>query len=265
MKGLQKFTPESLEANIPRAMLAFLDDASAAVAPPAAEGESGRQLDAEVNAAFADHEAVGAARNTKELVAVEEWASSQPKAPSQPAPSVSSEFVDLGDWLRSTEPERSTRMVAADVAPSGDEGADFAEMLRRFKSGLAANVDEDDYSSHYDLGVAFKEMGLIDEAITEFQKSLRGTEHQVRSYEALGQCFVEKGMYPVALALLRRAEKTPGVDDQRLVGVLYLLGFASESVGHHKDAVGYYQRVFAVDIAFRDVDSRLTALDRPGK
>jgi len=172
------------------------------------------------------------------------------------------DYVDLGDWLRASEPSRSTRMVADDVVPTGDENADFAEMLRRFKQGVAANVEDEDYASHYDLGVAFKEMGLIDEAIAEFQKALRGDDHRVRAYEALGQCFVEQGQFQVASTLLRRALETTRADDQRLVGVLYLLGFSSESMGRHGDAVGYYQRVFAVDIEFRDVSSRLAALER---
>jgi tetratricopeptide (TPR) repeat protein len=172
------------------------------------------------------------------------------------------DFVDLGSWLRDDEPVRSTRMVTSEAPPSGDEQADFDEMLRRFKQGVAANVEEEDYASHYDLGVAYKEMGLVDEAIAEFQKSLRGESHRVRSYEALGQCFVEKGQMQVAVTLLRRALETTGADDQQLVGVLYLLGYASEVMARHADAVSYYQRVFAVDIEFRDVAQRVAALEQ---
>ncbi len=171
------------------------------------------------------------------------------------------DFIDLGSWLREDEPVRTTRMIAEDAPPTGDEQADFDEMLRRFKQGVAANVDEEDYDSHYDLGVAYKEMGLVDEAIAEFQKALRGDSHRVRSYEALGQCFVEKGQLQVATTLMRRALETTGADDQQLVGVLYLLGYASEVMARHADALGYYQRVFAVDIEFRDVAQRVAAME----
>jgi hypothetical protein len=177
-------------------------------------------------------------------------------------PSGDDDFVDLSSWLLDDEPVRSTRMVTAEATPSGDEQADFDEMLRRFKQGVAANVDEEDYASHYDLGVAYKEMGLIDEAIAEFQKSLRGDDHRVRSYEALGQCFVEKGQLQVAGTLLQRAVETSGADDQQLVGVLYLLGYASEVLARHADALRYYQRVFAVDIEFRDVAQRVAAMEQ---
>ncbi|MEO7963647.1 MAG: tetratricopeptide repeat protein, partial [Gemmatimonadaceae bacterium] len=190
-----------------------------------------------------------------------------PAASSNKADSESTEesFVDLGEWLRATEPVRSTRMVTRDVTPSGDEQADFDDMLRRFKQGIAENVDEEDFASHYDLGVAYKEMGLIDEAISEFQKALRGDDHRERSYEALGQCFVEKGQMQVAITLLRRAVESTGSDDQQLVGVLYLLGFANEAMERHRDALGYYQRVFAVDIEFRDVAKRVAAMEHRTK
>ena len=216
-------------------------------------------LDAEVEAAFADDPP----RPRGDLPA-REGAPGPAKSPPVSKPAGNG-FVDLGALLQDARPERSTRMVSTDVAPTGDEKADFAEMLRRFKQGVAENVEEEDFASHYDLGVAFKEMGLMDEAIAQFQRSLRGPEHRVRSYEALGQCFVEKGQHQVAVALLQRVADARGVDDQELVGVLYLLGFACEAVGRQQDATGYYQRVFAVDIDFRDVRHRLAALDRTAK
>jgi len=172
------------------------------------------------------------------------------------------DFVNLGDWLRDGDAPRSTRMVVDEKAPTGDEQADFAEMLREFKAGVAENVDEDDHESHYDLGIAFKEMGLLDEAIAAFQKALRATGRRVRTYEALGQCFMEKGQRSVASTILSRALGEPGVGDEELVGVLYLLGHLSEAQRKWTDAVGYYQRVFAVDIQFRDVASRLAALEQ---
>jgi len=177
-----------------------------------------------------------------------------------PVGTADSDFVDLGEWLRLTEPAKSTRMQVEDPQPTGDEQADFAELLRRFKRGVAENVEAEDYEAHYDLGVAFKEMGLIDEAIAQFQKSLRGTTQRVRSYEALGQCFVEKEQYPIAAALLQRAAELPGTDDQQLVGVLYLLGFATEHMNRPAEALPYYLRVFAVDIEFRDIGARVAAM-----
>lgn len=173
----------------------------------------------------------------------------------------SGDFIDLGALLRGDQPVKSTRMVVDDVTPTGDEQADFDDMLRRFKQGVDANVDDEDFDSHYDLGVAFKEMGLIDEAIAQFQKALRSDGHRSRAYEALGQCFVEKSQFNVAVTLLTRAVATTRVDDRVLVGSLYLLAYACEQLQQDRDALVYYHRVFAVDSDFRDVATRIRALE----
>jgi tetratricopeptide (TPR) repeat protein len=178
-----------------------------------------------------------------------------------PAAKADEDFVSLGDWLRDEEEPKSTRMVVEEKEPTGDEDADFQDMLRKFKQGVAQNVEEEDHESHYDLGVAYKEMGLLDEAIAEFQKALRGAHLRVRTYEALGQCFLEKGQLPVALTILQRALAEPGVGDEQLVGVLYLLGYVSEGLKKPTEAKAYYERVFAVDIQFRDVGDRLRTVE----
>ncbi len=183
--------------------------------------------------------------------------------PARPALAASSDdsFVNLSEWLRDEEPPKSTRMVAAGEEEP-EEQQDFADMLTKFKQGVMSNVDDTDHESHYDLGVAYKEMGLLDEAISEFQKALRGTEQRVRTYEALGQCFVEKRQYQIAMTILLRALNDADASDDTLVGVLYLLGYASESMQKWEDAAGYYERVFTVDIQFRDVGARLSEVER---
>ena len=64
-----------------------------------------------------------------------------------------------------------------------------------------------------------------------------------------------------ATALLQRAADTSQVDDHRLVGVLYLLGYSMEAMERRTEAMRYYQRVFAVDIEFRDVAQRVAAME----
>lgn len=186
----------------------------------------------------------------------------RPAAPAAPAPAAGDDdFVNLGDWLRGDDTRKNTRMVVQEQEPSGDEEADFQDMLRKFKQGIAENIDDEDHQSHYDLGVAYKEMGLLDEAIAEFQKALRAPTNRVPTYEALGQSFMEKEQYPMAATILSRALNEKGVSEDQLVGVLYLLGRCAEERGQADAAVEYYHRVFVVDIQFRDVGDRLTALE----
>jgi tetratricopeptide (TPR) repeat protein len=171
------------------------------------------------------------------------------------------DFVDLGAMILDEEmPERDSRMKVADEEPTGDEERDFQEMLARFKQGIDENIDEADFQSHYDLGVAFKEMGLLDEAIAELQKALRAPEGKLRSSEALGVCFIEKGAHVVAESILRRALDLPASGDQERLGILYWLARALEELGKRVEARELYGRVFAVDIRFRDVGERSKAL-----
>ncbi|HEU5262056.1 MAG TPA: tetratricopeptide repeat protein [Gemmatimonadales bacterium] len=171
------------------------------------------------------------------------------------------EFVDLGSMiLEEGLPTRDTRMKVADEEPSGDEEKDFQEMLARFKQGIDENIDEADFQSHFDLGVAFKEMGLLDEAISEFQKALRAPEGKLKSSEALGVCFIDKAAYVVAESILRRGLELPASGDQERLGILYWLGRALEEQGKKAEARELYGRVFAVDIRFKDVGARARAL-----
>ena len=170
------------------------------------------------------------------------------------------EFIDLGEWLERNRTPSSTRMITHDEEPENNEQKDFAEMLGKFKDGISRNVDEEDFESHYDLGIAFREMGLLDEAIGSFQKASRGPDQLVRASEAIGQCFMDKGEAGVTITVLERLIGRPGLSDSQLVGVLYLLGRAAESLGREAEAASFYQRVLAVQIGFRDAATRLTSL-----
>lgn len=191
-----------------------------------------------------------------------------PPPPPEPvaAPTGGADYVDLGDLIMGEETPhvKDTRMRIEEDAPTGDEEHDFSQMLQQFKRGIEENLDDEDSQAHYDLGVAFKEMGLLDEAIAEFQKSLRGEDTRLSSAEMLGHCFMEKGQYEVASTVLRRAVDGDGKSDQEKVGLLYWLGRCEQENQRPSEALKYYQRVFAVDIHFQDVSQRVDALVKAG-
>jgi len=189
----------------------------------------------------------------------------RPAAPA-PAAAAHGDFVDLGALVLD-EPTNigDARLRVQDEEPTGDEQRDFDDMLAQFKKGIEASLGADDVQAHYDLGIAFKEMGLIDEAIAEFQKALRGAEGRMRTSEALGSCFFEKGQYTVAATVLRRAVETDAGGDEAKIGLLYWLGRCEEEMGRLADALNYYQRVFAVDIGFQDVSGRVKSLAKAGR
>lgn len=185
-----------------------------------------------------------------------------PPPPARPSEAADSESVNLADWLRDDDEPTSTRMRMREPEMSGDEQSDFASLLRHFKEGVARTLGEEDYDSHYDLGVAYKEMGLLDDAIGEFQKALRGRTYRLAAYEALGQCFLDQQSYKVAVTVLSRALHEPAFQEEQRVGVLYLLGYSCEALQRFDEARSYFQRVYATDIHFRDVSQRLADLER---
>jgi tetratricopeptide (TPR) repeat protein len=190
-----------------------------------------------------------------------------PQVPPAPEPAgvgAGGDFVDLGTLLLEEEGPKDTRMRIQDEEPSGDEEQDFQTMLTAFKRGVEANVEEEDFQSHYDLGIAYKEMGLLDEAIAEFQKALRSPEGRLKASEALGLCFFEKGQFTVADTIFRRALDLPSTGDAERIGLLYWLGRTQEELGRGTDGLIYYNRVFAVDITFQDVSQRVQSLSRAG-
>ena len=181
--------------------------------------------------------------------------------PPPPPPTADDEFIDFAAFLQDGE-TASTRMRMREPEVSGNEQADFDSLLRHFKEGVARSLEEEDYESHYDLGVAYKEMGLLDDAIAEFQKALRSRRHRLPAYEALGQCFVEQSRHSVAATVLTRALHEPGLGDEQRIGVLYLLAYSCEALQRWKEARSYYSRVYATDINFRDAAARLAALEQ---
>jgi tetratricopeptide (TPR) repeat protein len=174
--------------------------------------------------------------------------------------------VNLSDILHDDDDEpQSARMTIGEPKQTGDHEADFQHILQEFRDGIERTIPSDDADSHFDLGIAFREMGLIDDAIAEFQIASRSRLRRVESIEALGGCFLDKHEPAVARTLLLRALDEPSVanGDDTLRGVLYLLGLASEALGAREDGLRYYQRVYAVDIRFRDVAARIQTLQQP--
>ncbi|HEV8196460.1 MAG TPA: tetratricopeptide repeat protein [Gemmatimonadales bacterium] len=177
-----------------------------------------------------------------------------------PPPPPPSEFVDLGALIMDDEHARDTRMRVDQKNPIENEDQAFHEALADFKRGIEANLDANDFQAHYDLGIAFKEMGLIDEAIAQFQKALRSPDGRLRTSEQLGSAFFEKGQYAISEAVLRRAlEGVPGTDDDK-IGLLYWLGRSLEAQNRGREALPLYERALAVDIRFLDLGERVRVL-----
>ena len=186
----------------------------------------------------------------------------QVKPASKPVKEVAAhqDYVDLGALILGDEEEKTTRFTVAYEEPSGDDAADFARMLSQFKEKVSQNLAADDVRAHHDLGTAYKEMGLLDEAVAEYQQALRASASHLPTYEMLGQTFLEMGKNEAAVRILERALEVEFEIEDELIAIYYYLARAYETQGNREGALEFYDRVFALDINFADVTERLRAL-----
>ena len=116
------------------------------------------------------------------------------------------------------------------------------------------------------MGVAFKEMALLDEAIGEFQKAYQAAV-QVPHYanfiqccSLLAHCFMEKNLPDLAVRWLERALKAPGIDREGEMALRYEIGVAYELAGNNSAALNSFMEVYALNIDYRDVADRIRSL-----
>ena len=253
------------EAAATAAQEAAAGAAEEAAAARAAEEAAAARVAEEAAAARAAEEAAAARAAEDATGAVEESPSESnvDPGPESAAASPSEPYVDIGAMLLGDEvhtTQKSTRFVVPYEEPTGDDQADFERMLEQFKKKVSENIETSDVTAHYDLGTAYMEMGLLDEAIGEFQMVLRGTSDHLATYEMLGQTFLQKQEPEAALQSLTRGLDAPCEVEEERVGIYYYLGLAHETSGNTETAVEFYEKVFAIDINFADVTERLRGL-----
>ncbi len=126
--------------------------------------------------------------------------------------------------------------------------------------------NQDDPETHYNLGVAFREMGLLDESIGEFQKVVRGAgkgkypSNFLQACSLLAICFMEKKMPALAVRWYKRALETPDLDEEALMALQYDLGVAFEQAGEARNALERFTEVYSQNIDFRDVAEKIREL-----
>ncbi len=157
---------------------------------------------------------------------------------------------------------------AAHTGPISDTGVDLADMFGELKQELegdSASTDEDP-ETHYNLGVAFREMGLLDEAIGEFQKVTQSAAQGhtfpqlMQTYTWLAQCFLDKGIPQAAIRWYETALKLPNIDQETRTALHYELASSWENAGNKTAALNNFLEVYGSNIDYRDVGERIKAL-----
>lgn len=126
----------------------------------------------------------------------------------------------------------------------------------------AVHYSPDDPGSHIRLGQFYRQMGFLEEAISEFQKAARDPGKLLVAFNHLALCFKEQGYRELAIRQLQRALEQPGYSDDELLETRFHLGQALEEEGRLKEALQAYQECYAVDIRYRDVAERIDRIEQ---
>ncbi len=157
--------------------------------------------------------------------------------------------------------------VEADLAAGIDEltaGDDFQvafqDVFDEFKRGVAQVVEEGDYQTHYDLGIAYKEMGLFDDAIREFEHAAASDEKAIGALTMMGLCALASGDSAQALSHFLRGINSDYVTPEESLALRFEVGLAYESMGRLREAAKFFEKVDSIDSEFRGVAERLSLL-----
>ena len=169
----------------------------------------------------------------------------------------SGDFFDLaGELDRSMADEQVKSEATAKDALDG-QAHTFEDIFAAFRKGVEQQVGSDDFDTHYNLGIAYKEMGLVDEAIGEFQFAARDPNRALECCGILGLCFRDKGLPELALKWYKRGLDMPGLDEQQAAGLRYDMAELHREQGEFDQALRMYTEVYGIDSTYREVSSRI--------
>ncbi|MDH3655320.1 MAG: tetratricopeptide repeat protein [Myxococcales bacterium] len=195
----------------------------------------------------------------------------QPSAPSlsiSDAPEMELEYEELepGDeGFDFAEKLAEELAEVAEIAPldDGSEMIDVETVFEQFKAGVAEQVADDDSDTHFDLGIAYKEMGLYADARREFQVAMSDPRRRCLCWTMIGLIYMEEGQPRDAIEAFQSGLESPEMTAAESVGLHYELGMACEASGLTDQARLHYQYAFQREPRYREVGQRLQRLGGP--
>jgi tetratricopeptide (TPR) repeat protein len=154
--------------------------------------------------------------------------------------------------------------------PAGGLDPGLAALFDEFRESVEEEdqAQDQDFETHYQMGLAYREVGLLDQAVEEFQVATGlcapgdGTPRYLNCCNLLGHCFVEKGMPRPAAVWFKRGLDSPGQSEDEYQALRYDLAAAFEQMGEAGRAVELFSEVYAIDVNYRGVADRLRELQK---
>ncbi|MGQ9618738.1 MAG: tetratricopeptide repeat protein [Candidatus Aminicenantia bacterium] len=169
-------------------------------------------------------------------------------------------FYDLSSVAEEEAMVLEELIVSIEKKASTTSERMLEEVFREFKKGVDAQIGKEDYETRYNLGIAYKEMGLLDEAINEFLISVKSQEKSFESSVLLGNCFAEKGLYEQAISWFNKALEIKGKGPEDYIAVKYELASIHEKLQNWSEAFRLYNEIQKTDPAYRDVSQKILVL-----
>lgn len=155
---------------------------------------------------------------------------------------------------------QGTRPKVKIQAPESLATSDIGDIIKEFKQGVLEEVGTEDFETHYELGISYKEMSLLDEAIEELKLASLEPAKFVECQGVIGLCYLEKGDYPSAMRTFQEARAKVAVRSTEYQDLTYQMAIACEEVGRMEEAAQEYQRLYQIKPDYRDVKQRLNKL-----
>lgn len=150
-------------------------------------------------------------------------------------------------------------LVGPDLVSDSDQS--ITQIVEEFKKGVQDQLSPEDYETHYNLGIAFKEMGLIDDAIEAFEKAAKTGKIMIESISMLGLCYIEQGMYQRAIDHFKRGLEYLEKGSDAYIGMLYDLANVYDISNDPERAYIYFEEISLKQNDFRDAAERLALLE----
>lgn len=175
----------------------------------------------------------------------------------EPEPPSFEPSVDFGFSVMKSEPEREDY---AEARTPANDLHDFFEEIKEDTGNLSQPLD---YETHYSLGLAYKDMDLLDEAIEQFQMAAKQGDSATQSIQCcnmLGVCFRLKRMHKVAVMWFERGLKTPEGSEDEYQALRYEIGLCYEEAGDMDKALDAFMEVYGRDVSYRQVSEKIKQL-----
>jgi len=141
-----------------------------------------------------------------------------------------------------------------------EEFQSVEELFKEFKKGVAEQIADTDFQTHYDLGIGYKEMGLLKEGISEFRIAMGDPNRFLECVTMISICQKELGQTDEAISTIKEAIVNPTLDQDSQNILRYELAITYEGNGDLEQAISIFKEIESLKPDFRDVKSRIEML-----